>query len=127
MKKGVLLASNAAAIAQAIGIGQRELDEVDAVLKEAGAEAAAAAESDNPPRILSNEPTSPYYRPDLLRVGVRIDGVERTNIAFYDANEGTYKTTGHVWGKGTIEPFWRYPTTRQQRRALERWRKKRAK
>lgn len=79
-----------------------------------------------PPRTLSNEPTSPYFRPDLLRIGVKVNGQERNDIAFYDVDNGTFTTIRKVAGKGKIEPYWRYAATRQQRRAMERWRKKRS-
>lgn len=75
-----------------------------------------------PPDVLSIERNSPHFHPCYVRVGVRIDGVERTDIAYYNVNDKSYKTernTSHLAER--IEPYWRYQPSRQQRRAEERW------
>lgn len=75
-----------------------------------------------PPLVLSIEPNSPHFHPCYVRVGVRIDGVERNDIAYYNMNDKSYKTernTSHL--AKTIEAYWRYQPSRQQRRAEERW------
>jgi hypothetical protein len=80
-----------------------------------------------PPRKLTNVSSHSAFRPDYARVGVRIDGVERDDIIFYDADRLVYRTTsdhprlGEDRGAISIEPFWRYPESRQMRRARERW------
>lgn len=79
-----------------------------------------------PPSILSIELGDPHYHPCYVRVGVRIDGEERNDIAYYNLNNRSYKTnrdTSHL--AQTIEPYWRYQPSRQQRRAEERWERKR--
>lgn len=86
-------------------------------------------DSEQPPRRLSNEPTHKDFRPDFMRVGLRIDGVERSNVSWYDADRNMYSTVGdknRLVGAVSIEPFWRYPETRQSRRELARWRAKRS-
>ncbi len=46
--------------------------------------------ADTPPDRLSNDPRSPFYKPDLLArgIGVRFKGVERTNVGEYCVSEG---------------------------------------
>ncbi len=78
-----------------------------------------------PPQRLSSDPNHDDFHPSYARVGVTVDGQERNDIAWYDVR-GYYRTI-HQGKKEqallatTIEPFWRYPETRQQRRARERW------
>lgn len=79
-----------------------------------------------PPRRLSIELHSPDYHPSYLRVGVRVDGEERNDLAFYDVDQLSYMTTkktSHL--AKSIEPYWRFSESRQQRRARERWEAKR--
>lgn len=74
------------------------------------------------PRKLSNDPLHADFRPDFMRVGVRIDGQERMNIAWYDADRLVWKSiSGTTYSAESIEPFWRSPATRQDRRLLKRW------
>jgi hypothetical protein len=82
-------------------------------------------ENDAPPLVLSLEPKSPDFHPCYVRVGVRIDGVERSDIAYYNCEDLSYKTehnTSHL--ATTIEPYWRFIASRQQRRAESRFRTK---
>jgi hypothetical protein len=46
--------------------------------------------TDAPPDRLSNDPRSPYYKPDVLKrdIGIRFKGVEKTNIGEYCVSEG---------------------------------------
>ena len=46
--------------------------------------------TDAPPDRLSNDPSSPYYDEALLArgVGIRFNGVERTNVEEYCISEG---------------------------------------
>jgi len=46
--------------------------------------------TDAPPDRLSNDPRSPYYKPDVLKrdIGIRFKGVEKTNVGEYCASEG---------------------------------------
>lgn len=81
--------------------------------------------SDAPPRELSIELHDPNYHPCYTRVGVRVDGIERNDIAYYNLDNLSYKTnrdTSHL--ATSIEPYWRYPASRQQRRFEERWERK---
>ncbi|MAS67360.1 MAG: hypothetical protein CMK82_11270 [Pseudomonadales bacterium] len=78
------------------------------------------------PRRLSLEPNSPDFHPSYVRVGLRIDGKERNDIQFYDADKLEYMTTARTSHLATsIEPYWRFAESRQQRRARERWEGKR--
>ena len=46
--------------------------------------------ADTPPDHLSADPRSPFYDEEVLRrdVGIRINGVEKTNVQEYDVAEG---------------------------------------
>lgn len=77
---------------------------------------------ETPPRRLSIEMSSRYFHPCYVRVGVRIDGVERNDVGYYNQNDLSYMTehkTSHL--ATSIEPYWRYLPSRQQRRAEERY------
>jgi len=45
--------------------------------------------TDAPPDRLSNDPRSPYYKPDVLKrdIGIRFKGVEKTNVGEYCVSE----------------------------------------
>jgi hypothetical protein len=45
---------------------------------------------DTPPDRLSNDPRSPFYRPELLErgIGIRCNGQERHNVEEYCISEG---------------------------------------
>lgn len=78
------------------------------------------------PLSLSSDRNSAFYDPRCLRVGVRIDGKERTDITEYHVRLGEYRVQGMNRSMppllaGNIEPYWRYEESRQQRRARERW------
>lgn len=80
----------------------------------------------DPPSRLSIEPGSPDFHPCCDRVGVRVNGIERNDLAFYDVAKLEYMTTSRRSRLAdSIEPYWRYPESRQQRRARERWERKR--
>lgn len=74
-----------------------------------------------PPRKLSSKIGHANYRPDAGRVGLKIDGIERNDIRFYDMDSNVYETTAGDLKVGEIEPYWRYAESRQMRRARERW------
>lgn len=82
---------------------------------------------DTPPRRrLSIDPNSPDFHPSYVRVGVRVDGVERNDLQFYDVDRLEYMTTAKTSHLAeSIEPYWRYMPSRQQRRSEERWEGKR--
>jgi hypothetical protein len=46
--------------------------------------------TDAPPDRLSNDPRSPYHKPDVLKrdIGIRFKGVEKTNVGEYCVSEG---------------------------------------
>ena len=74
------------------------------------------------PRRLSIDPNSPDFHPSYTRVGVRVDGVERNNLQWYDVDRLEYMTTDKTSHLAeSIEPYWRFEESRQQRRARERW------
>lgn len=82
-------------------------------------------DNSDPPRILAIDLKSPHYHPCYCRVGVRVDGVERNDIAYYNMDDLSYMTqhkTSHL--ATSIEPYWRYQASRQQRRAEARHRSK---
>ena len=77
-----------------------------------------------PPQRLSLDPNSEDFHPCYVRVGVKVDGVDRNDLQFYDAKRLEYMTTDKTSHLATsIEPFWRYFPSRQQRRAEARWSK----
>lgn len=84
------------------------------------------SESFDPPRKLSIWLSHPAYHPSYPRVGVKLNGVERNDVQWYDLDKQQLriKDTNELL-EGDIVAFWRYPETRQQRRARESWEKKR--
>lgn len=78
--------------------------------------------SDTPPDRLSNNPKSPHYLPEhLMRgIGIRFNGVEKTNVDEYCVSEGWVKMAigktvdrkGNpltITAKGTVEPRYLSP------------------
>ncbi len=76
--------------------------------------------TDVPPNHLSIDPRSPFYDEEVLSrdVGIRFNGVERTNVHEYDVDEGWVRVEvpkakdrrGNpmvVKINGTVEPFFR--------------------
>lgn len=76
--------------------------------------------TDTPPDRLSNDPRSPYHDEALLSrgVGIRFNGVERTNVEEYCVSEGWVRVAaGRALDrrgqpmtmkiKGTVEPYFR--------------------
>ena len=77
--------------------------------------------SDTPPDRLSNDPSSPFYDPDLLArgVGIRFKGAEKTNVEEYCVSEGwvrlavgnTRDRKGNLLTmklQGEVEPYFRH-------------------
>lgn len=77
---------------------------------------------DVPPDHLSIDPRSPFYDEEVLTrdVGIRFNGVERTNVHEYDVAEGWVRVEvptardrrGNpmvVKLSGTVEPYFREP------------------
>jgi tRNA A37 N6-isopentenylltransferase MiaA len=52
--------------------------------------------------------------------------MERNDVQWYDMDEKRLLLLGGTIGftDAVIEPYWRYPETRQIRRARERWERK---
>jgi hypothetical protein len=80
----------------------------------------AQAITDTPPDRLAANPRSPFYNGDLLErgVGIRFDGVERTNVDEYCVSEGWVKVAAGkskdrfgmpltIKLKGKVEPYFR--------------------
>ncbi|MBS0216316.1 MAG: DUF3297 family protein [Proteobacteria bacterium] len=76
--------------------------------------------TDAPPDRLSNDPRSKFHDPDLLErgIGIRFNGVERTNVEEYCVSEGWIRVAmGRALDrrgqpmtmkiKGTVEPWFR--------------------
>ena len=76
--------------------------------------------SDRPPDHLSVDPQSPHFNADVLRrgVGIRFNGVEKTNVYEYNVAEGWVRVEvptakdrrGNpmvVKLSGTVEPYFR--------------------
>lgn len=90
--------------------------------KTAALELRQLAEDAPPPSRLSIDPNSPDFHPSYVRVGVKVDGVERNDLQFYDAKKLEYMTTAKTSHLAeTIEPYWRYMPSRQQRRLEARF------
>lgn len=75
----------------------------------------------NPPTRLSHKISHPDYHPSFLRVGIRFNGKERSDVAWYDQKAGRIETISNGMLEGVVEPYWRSAESRQQRRARERW------
>lgn len=76
--------------------------------------------TDVPPNQLSTDPRSPFYSEEVLRrdVGIRFNGVEKTNVHEYNVAEGWVRvevpTAKDRRGNpmviklsGTVEPYFR--------------------
>jgi len=76
--------------------------------------------TDTLPDRLSNDPRSPFYNAELLErgVGIRFNGVDRTNVEEYCVSEGWVRViAGKALDrrgqpmtmklKGTVEPYFR--------------------
>ena len=79
--------------------------------------------SDTPPDHLSLDPRSPHFNAELLQrgVGIRFNGVEKTNVEEYSVSEGWIKVAAGksrdrfgnpmtVKLKGTVEPYYENPS-----------------
>ena len=75
--------------------------------------------SDTPPDRLSLDPRSPHFNGELLKrgVGIRFNGVEKTNVEEYSVSEGWIRVAAGksrdrfgnpmtVKLKGTVEPYY---------------------
>ena len=78
--------------------------------------------TDTPPDRLASNPASPFYDEAVLErgVGIRFDGVEKTNVDEYCDSEGWVRLIAGVAKdrkgnlmtiklKGVVEPFFRKP------------------
>lgn len=78
--------------------------------------------TDTPPDRLSSNPKSPFYDEALLErgVGIRFNGVEKTNVDEYCVSEGWVRVTAGsakdragnpmtIKLKGKVEPYFRDP------------------
>ena len=87
---------------------------------EIAADAVSEAGADTPPDRLAANPRSPFYNGDFLErgVGIRFDGVERTNVDEYCVSEGWVKVAAGkskdrfgmpltIKLKGKVEPYFR--------------------
>ena len=76
--------------------------------------------TDTPPDRLSNNPRSPHYLPEHLSrgIGIRFNGVEKTNVDEYCVSEGWIRVTAGkardrngnamtIKLKGKVEPFFK--------------------
>ena len=80
--------------------------------------------TDSPPDRLSNDPRSPFYDAALLArgIGIRFNGVEKTNVEEYCVSEGWIRVTAGnakdrygnpmtIKIKGEVVPYFREPDT----------------
>lgn len=78
--------------------------------------------SDTPPDRLSVDPASPHHDAEALArdVGIRFNGVEKTNVEEYCVSEGWVRVTAGkardrfgkaitIKLKGTVEPYYKSP------------------
>jgi hypothetical protein len=76
--------------------------------------------SDTPPDHLSNNPDSPFHNAEVLEkgIGVRFNGVEKTNVEEYCVSEGWIRVAAGtakdrkgqpmtIKLKGKVEPYFR--------------------
>ena len=76
--------------------------------------------TDSPPDRLSNDPSSPYHNAEVLArdVGIRFNGVEKTNVEEYCVSEGWIRVAAGksldrlgnpltIKLKGKVEPYFR--------------------
>lgn len=75
--------------------------------------------ADVPPNHLSIDPNSPFFSEEVLRrdVGIRFNGVERTNVHEYNVDEGWVRVEMPARDRrgnpmvvklsGTVEPYFR--------------------
>ena len=76
--------------------------------------------TDSPPDRLSTDPKSPHYDADVLQrsVGIRFNGVEKTNVEEYCVSEGWIRVAAGkakdragnpmtLKLKGNVEPYFR--------------------
>ena len=76
--------------------------------------------TDSPPDRLSNDPRSPFYDAALLArgIGIRFNGVEKTNVEEYCVSEGWIRVTAGnakdrygnpmtIKIKGEVAPYFR--------------------
>jgi len=76
--------------------------------------------TDTPPDRLSNNPSSPHHDADVLArdVGIRFNGVEKTNVEEYCVSEGWIRVAAGksldrhgnpltIKLKGKVEPYFR--------------------
>lgn len=76
--------------------------------------------TDTPPDRLSINPKSPYFEADALQrgVGIRFNGVEKTNVEEYSVSEGWVRVAAGrsldrkgnpmtIKLSGTVEPYYR--------------------
>jgi hypothetical protein len=76
--------------------------------------------TDTPPNRLSNDPESPHYDAALLErgVGIRFNGVEKTNVEEYCVSEGWIRVAAGkakdragnpmtIKLRGKVEPYFR--------------------
>jgi hypothetical protein len=76
--------------------------------------------TDTPPDRLSNDPNSPHHDADVLArdVGIRFNGVEKTNVEEYCVSEGWIRVAAGktldrhgnpltIKLKGKVEPYFR--------------------
>ena len=78
--------------------------------------------TDTPPDRLATNPKSPFYDEAMLErgIGIRFEGVEKTNVDEYCVSEGWVRLVAGVAKdragnlmtvklKGTVEPYFRTP------------------
>jgi hypothetical protein len=83
--------------------------------------------TDTPPDRLATNPASPFYDEALLErgIGIRFDGVEKTNVDEYCVSEGWVRLVAGVAKdrkgnlmtiklKGVVEPYFRTPAAPDQ-------------
>lgn len=79
--------------------------------------------SDSPPDRLAVDPSSPHYDEAVLArdVGIRFNGMEKTNVEEYCVSEGWIKVAAGkakdrfgkaltIKLKGTVEPYYKEPS-----------------
>ncbi len=80
---------------------------------------------DTPPARVSSDPNHRDFHPSCKRIAVLVDGVPRDDVHWYDAPGGVFRIVGDgrkgQLHSGQVVVYWRWPESRQERRARERW------
>lgn len=77
---------------------------------------------ETPPARLASRHNHADYHPCYPRVGLRVNGEERSDVIEYDrASRRVRLRDDRLFLDVEVEPYWRRPASRQERRLSERY------